>query len=54
MQVLKFIKQSYRYYKNDSDTAVDLDQIFGFVQTLDKKRIKLIKKTFPDWKWTLN
>ena len=45
MQVIKFIKQSYKYYKNDSDTAVDLDQIFGFVQALDKKRnVALLKK----------
>lgn len=45
MQVLKFIKHSYRYYKNDSDTSVDIDQIFGFVQALDKKRnIELLNK----------
>ena len=45
MQILKFIKHSYKYYKSDSDTSADIDQIFGFVQALDKKRnIKLVNK----------
>ena len=38
MQIIKFIKHSYKYYKGDNDTSADIDQIFGFVQALDKKR----------------
>ena len=45
MQIIKFIKHSYKYYKGDNDTSADIDQIFGFVQALDKKRnLKLVNK----------
>lgn len=45
MQIIKFIKHGYKYYKSNSDTSADIDQIFGFVQALDKKRnIKLVNK----------
>ena len=48
MQILKFFKHSYKYYKSESDTSADIDQIFGFVQALDKKRSQKLMKKFDE------
>ena len=43
---MNFFKLFYKYYKSKSYISVDLDDIFSFVNSLDKNRNKDLLKKF--------